>query len=100
MRSAVKTRIAKARRAIVDGSENGVESVTAAISSLDRAAEKGILHPNNAARRKSRLARRLNAQAAGVAAPEKGEKGKAAKGGRAAKAAPKKAPARKATTKK
>jgi len=31
-----------------------------AISTLDRAAVKGILHPNNAARRKSRLMRQLN----------------------------------------
>ena len=32
-----------------------------AISALDKAAEKGVLHRNNAARRKSRLMRRLNA---------------------------------------
>jgi small subunit ribosomal protein S20 len=31
-----------------------------AISALDKAAEKGVLHKNNAARRKSRLMRRLN----------------------------------------
>ena len=30
-----------------------------AVSALDKAAEKGVLHPNNAARRKSRLMRRL-----------------------------------------
>jgi small subunit ribosomal protein S20 len=34
--------------------------VGTAISSLDRAATKGIIHKNNAARRKSRLAKRLN----------------------------------------
>jgi small subunit ribosomal protein S20 len=32
----------------------------AAISALDKAAEKGIIHKNNAARRKSRLMRRLS----------------------------------------
>ncbi len=40
---------------------NGPEAVTAAISALDKAASKGILHPNNAARRKSRLMTKVNA---------------------------------------
>ena len=35
--------------------------MTAAISALDKAAEKGIIHPNNAARRKSRLMTKVNA---------------------------------------
>lgn len=39
----------------------GPEAVSAAISALDRAAEKGIIHPNNAARRKSRLMAKVNA---------------------------------------
>ena len=39
----------------------GPEAVTAAISALDKAAEKGIIHPNNAARRKSRLMAKVNA---------------------------------------
>jgi small subunit ribosomal protein S20 len=34
--------------------------VVAAITSLDKAAEKGIIHPNNTARRKSRLMKKLN----------------------------------------
>jgi len=42
-----------------------------AISALDRAVAKGVLHRNNGARRKSRLMKRLNAsgQAAATAAP-------------------------------
>jgi len=40
---------------------NGPEAVAAAITALDKAAEKGILHPNNAARRKSRLMAKANA---------------------------------------
>jgi small subunit ribosomal protein S20 len=32
-----------------------------AISTLDKAAGKGIIHPNNAARRKARLVKKLNA---------------------------------------
>ena len=94
VRSSVKTRVSKARRALVDGAENAVESAMAAISSLDRAAEKGILHPNNAARRKSRLARRMAAQKAPAPAPAKGAKGKAKTTRGAAKpAAPAKKPA-------
>jgi len=34
--------------------------VVAAVSSLDTAAEKGVIHPNNAARRKLRLMKKLN----------------------------------------
>ncbi|HAH00405.1 MAG TPA: 30S ribosomal protein S20, partial [Ktedonobacter sp.] len=33
-----------------------------AVSELDRAAKKGVIHPNNAARRKSRLMKQLNAK--------------------------------------
>jgi small subunit ribosomal protein S20 len=40
---------------------DGPEAVTAAISALDKAAEKGIIHPNTAARRKSRLMAKVNA---------------------------------------
>jgi small subunit ribosomal protein S20 len=36
------------------------EAVIVAVSSLDRAAEKGVIHVNNAARRKSRLLKKLN----------------------------------------
>ena len=60
-RSRAKTNITKAERLIFSG-ELGLaqEAVVAAISSLDKAAEKGIIHPNNAARRKSRLIKKLN----------------------------------------
>ena len=68
IKSAVKTRVSKARRGVAEGAEDVTELAERAISSLDRAAAKGVLHPNNAARRKSRLARRLNAtSAAGTA---------------------------------
>ena len=60
-RSLVKTNITKAERVIVSGNLDSAQKVTiAAISSLDKAAEKGIIHPNNAARRKSRLMKKLN----------------------------------------
>jgi len=61
VRSQAKTMIKKAEELIFSGQAKKAESeVTAAISSLDKAAEKGIIHPNNAARRKSRLMKKLN----------------------------------------
>jgi small subunit ribosomal protein S20 len=64
--SRCKTDITKAERLIFSGElEAAREAVTVAITSLDKAAEKGVIHPNNAARRKSRLMKKLNeAQAA------------------------------------
>jgi small subunit ribosomal protein S20 len=61
-RSAAKTFIKKAQKEILAGRrEAALQAVVAAISALDKAAEKGILHKNNAARRKSRLMKKLNA---------------------------------------
>lgn len=66
VKSAVKTKVQKFRRAEVAGEDREALQGLAvtATSALDRAAEKGILHANNAARRKSRLQKRLNAAAA------------------------------------
>ena len=51
----------KARILIEAGNlDEAREAVRMATSALDRAAEKGIIHKNNAARRKSRLAQALN----------------------------------------
>jgi small subunit ribosomal protein S20 len=61
IKSLVRTQITKARNAIAVGDENSEEAVRRAISELDRAAKKGVIHRNNAARRKSRLMKRLNA---------------------------------------
>jgi small subunit ribosomal protein S20 len=61
IKSLVRTQITKARNAIAAGEENSEEAVRKAISELDRAAKKGVIHRNNAARRKSRLMKRLNA---------------------------------------
>ena len=64
-RSAAKTFVRKAREAIADGEQlTSTDAVQAAISMLDRAAGKGIIHKNNAARRKSRLMARYNQLAA------------------------------------
>ncbi len=54
-RSAVKTLVTRARRPGEGSASLTSEEVRRAISALDKAAEKGVLHPNNASRRKSRL---------------------------------------------
>ncbi len=59
--SQCKTSITKAEKLIFSGELDSAQAaVVAAMSSLDKAAEKGIIHPNNAARRKSRLMKKLN----------------------------------------
>jgi small subunit ribosomal protein S20 len=64
IKSAVKTFIRKAERGITTATEDSAELVVQAISRLDKAASKGVLHPRNVARRKSRLMKKLNHAAA------------------------------------
>ena len=59
--SALKTTVKKAAVAVEGGSDNKTEVVRLAIKKLDQAAAKGILHKNTVARKKSALARKLNA---------------------------------------
>lgn len=77
-RSRVKTMIRKAEQLIFSGQE-GAEAVRAAITTLDKAAVKGIIHKNNAARRKSRLMKKLNHYVAPVAAAKPARKSTRAK---------------------
>jgi len=82
MRSSVKTEVVKARRSLGDSSVETAErdaATLAAFSVLDRAAAKGVVHPNNAARRKSRLARQLAKLASAAPTPAKGKKASPAK---------------------
>jgi small subunit ribosomal protein S20 len=61
-KSIVKTAIIKARQSIVLSTvdeEAAAATVRTAISELDKAAKKGVIHKNNAARRKSRLMKQL-----------------------------------------
>ena len=69
IRSLCKTNINKAEKLIFSGElEAAKEAVVTAISSLDKATEKGVIHHNNASRRKSRLMKKLNeAQPSAVA---------------------------------
>src|ERR1700730_8292451 len=88
VRSAVKTRVVRVRRAIAEHAEGVAELGLAAIASLDRAANKGILHTNNAAGRKSRLRKPLTAaEKAPADTVAKPVKAKAAAAKPAAKAA-------------
>jgi small subunit ribosomal protein S20 len=62
--SAVKTSVGKAQK-LLEGKgkerEAAKEVVKQASIALDKAAQKGIIHKKNAARRKSRLTKKLNA---------------------------------------
>lgn len=61
VRSQAKTMVKRAEELVFSGRLNEAQgAVTTAISSLDRAAQKGVIHPNNAARRKARLMKKLN----------------------------------------
>jgi small subunit ribosomal protein S20 len=106
IKSAVKTKVTKFRRAAAEGAEDLGQLAEVAVSTLDRAVAKGVLHRNNAARRKARLVKRLNATgaeqpaaAAKPAAKPSAAKGKAgaakAKPAAAKKPAPRKTAAKK-----
>ena len=56
-----RTYLKRARQAIDAGKADAAGSVREAISELDRAAAKGVIHKNNADRRKRRLMKRLRA---------------------------------------
>ncbi len=62
VKSTARTYVTKARNAIASDASapETEEAIRAAISNLDRAVRKGVLHRNNANRRKSRLMARLN----------------------------------------
>ncbi|MCX8025337.1 MAG: 30S ribosomal protein S20 [Thermanaerothrix sp.] len=61
-RGAARTFIRKANAAIESGNlDEARAAVLRAQKALDKAAEKGIIHKNNAARRKSRLMKRFAA---------------------------------------
>lgn len=109
-RGAARAAVKGALTAMTAG-EDSKASVAAAIVALDKAARKGSIHHRNAARRKSRLMKRLNAVGQGTAAvpstkavepkPVPAEKTVAEPKAKktATKAAAKKAPAKKTTKK-
>ena len=58
VRSELKTRVKSATKTA--GTPEGPEALRLAVKRLDMAAAKGVIHPNQAARRKSRLMKKLN----------------------------------------
>ncbi len=61
VRSATRTAVGHARRAMESGDAVAAEPVVRhAISMLDKAVQKGVLHKNNASRGKGRLVAALN----------------------------------------
>ncbi|HEY7064024.1 MAG TPA: 30S ribosomal protein S20 [Chloroflexota bacterium] len=67
VRSSVRTFVRKAEQAIGEGGEATAEALRAAVRALDKAATKGIIHRNNAARRKSRLMKKVHRASAASA---------------------------------
>lgn len=59
VRTRARTAVRRARQAIETGDPDAAKAALKAVSELDRAAIKGVIHRNNAARRKSRLMKRL-----------------------------------------
>jgi small subunit ribosomal protein S20 len=64
VRSELKTRVKRALTTAEQGGDDAVEAARAADKRLDKAASKGVIHKNAAARRKSRLHKQLNKIAA------------------------------------
>jgi small subunit ribosomal protein S20 len=66
VKSSVRTYVKSAEKSIAaptTGEESTQAAVARALKALDSAASKGVLHKNSAARRKSRLMKKLNASA-------------------------------------
>ena len=64
VKSNLKTVIKKANAAIVSNDENKDAAIKAAVSAIDSAKSKGVIHKNTAARKISRMAKRANKAAA------------------------------------
>ena len=59
--SALKTALKKANAAIEANSDDKEVAVKLAVKKIDQAVAKGLLHKNNAARKKSAIVTKLNA---------------------------------------
>lgn len=61
IRTYTRSSVKKARRLLTEGNKEEAQAAVArAVSALDRAVVRGIIHRNNAARSKSRLIGHLN----------------------------------------
>lgn len=61
VKTKVRTYFKRANQAVAGDDSEKAEAVKAAISQIDKAVSKGIIHKNTAARKKSRLMKKLNA---------------------------------------
>lgn len=61
VKSAMRTAVKKAEAAIVNNDSEANTTFASAASKLDKAAAKGLIHKNAAARKKSRMMKKLNA---------------------------------------
>jgi small subunit ribosomal protein S20 len=68
-KKAVKTQIKRFEAALDGPADSLTKEFNLAAKKLDKAAAKRVIHPNNAARKKSQLARAVNAKKAAPAAP-------------------------------
>ena len=63
VRTSTRTAVKHAVRAVQSGATDAAQTISEAASALDKAATKGVIHRNAAARRKSRLAKKLKSRA-------------------------------------
>ena len=75
IRRTFKTYIAKAKSSIASREKSASEKTKLAISWIDKAVTKGIIHKNKAARLKSRLMKKLNLLLASEAGQSKESEG-------------------------
>jgi small subunit ribosomal protein S20 len=77
-----RTKIKALKEALLKGEDKNINELTsAAFSQLDKAAKKGVIHKNTAARRKSRLAKSIKASEMGTPEKKQTTKSKAKKRG-------------------
>jgi small subunit ribosomal protein S20 len=61
-KSALRTNLKKFETAVAEGDhEAAVSTYKVAVKSVDRAVSKGLIHKNNAANKKSKMAQKMNA---------------------------------------
>ena len=58
--TAFRTAVQKAETAVSDNAENSESLINDAVQAIDKAVSKGLIHPNKAARKKSRLMKKAN----------------------------------------
>jgi small subunit ribosomal protein S20 len=64
VKSTLKTVAKKVESAVAEKEKDAADTLKAAVIALDRAARKGVIHKKTAARKKSRLTKKVNALSA------------------------------------